>query len=467
MPALDLDFTDMQGAMPRSVSRDAVAAQAWKDAEAKRAFDAQRMEFMRQDQDHQNLQFKDTQAQNQNTLQTQQIALQDARNQQLQQTLANDATISAPAYKGVQYSDLPEDAKQSYINRYSGVAAQVPAIWNQAQRTVTGDSNIGIPALPEPQRGETIERDSKGGISTKKTFSEPDVQFDPSLTGDVALAGLPSDETSMAKRLANYQISAAMLSRIPADKKIRILNAASAYDPTFDAKEYPARQALQTSFKSGQGAASIRAANTVIAHLGELVEHSKHLDGFGGMATTLNKIRNPILSATGSSKVQAVETAANAISSELAKLYKGTGSATDQEIKEWRHSFKADMSPEQMKAAVVNGVKLMAGAIGSLQNQYEQGFKKPKDKRWLTPEAHAILSKIDGINVDAIDPVPLGAQPSEESTSEPIEAQNVRTESGEAPKANQPDSSGFIVGTTYRNPQGQKAIYIGNGQWKE
>lgn len=471
--ALDLDYSDQLGTVPRGVSADPERMQRWQ--EHQNELQAQENQIAAQNQKQlattagtdasswttipqyagksfaqapaeAQQHFVDAyggmgadawnQAQIQRGAQTQALDEQKAAtaqgaltqkqqaDQQTGQTMANDATQWAlnPTYAGKSFADAPTEARQHMIDAYSGNVAAVPQAWNNAQRAVTGDPNIG-------------------------NVTKQDVAFDPALTGDDALKGMKANEAAFSKRLANYELPITSLSRFPADQKARIIAGASAYDPSFDAKEYPARQALQTGFKNGPQAQAITSLNTVMGHLDSLEKASKELGNYDTQA--LNYVRNGVRNQAGSPVTTKFNENATAVESELAKLFKGTGAATNQETQEWRKSFNSNMSPAQIHEAITKAVELIGSRTEALKNQYEQGFKKPKDRQWLTPKSREILGRLGG-NPDEFDPVSGTVQPA--------------TTPQQAAPASQDQ---FETGKSYRDAAGNSATYLGNGKWKE
>lgn len=403
MGRLDLNFTDIDHSMPRSVSRDYAASSAWEEDQRKKKQQEQILANQQAEEMRQRQAATDAHSRDALQLEDDGLKLQAHKDDETSRVMANDAAqwASAPEYAGRAFSAAPAEARQHFITAYPRVASQVPQAWNQAQQSVTGDPNIGLPPTPEPAPGETVERDSKGNVSVRKTYVPPATpDIDPSAVGEDALKGLPSGEAALARSLATYQLSPGVLGRIPADKKMRIIQGATAFDPSFDMKEYAPRQALITGFKSGPQSQNIASLNTVIGHLDGLSKASKELGNYS--LTPLNYVKNAASNAAGSAAITKFDQNATAVESELAKLFKGTGVATNQEIKEWRKSFNSNMSPAQIDASIEKAVELMASRMEALKNQYEQGLKRPKDRQWLNPKSMAILNNM-GVNADELD----------------------------------------------------------------
>lgn len=171
----------------------------------------------------------------------------------------------------------------------------------------------------------------------------------------------------------------------------RVLALASAYDPTFDASNYQARMRLRQDFLSGKAAQNIRSLNTAIGHLHTLNQAANALNNTNW--PKFNTIANWMRSNMGDPRVVRFNMAANAVESELAALFKGTG-ATDQEIKAWRANLSASQSPEQLKGAIDQALELLASRMQALKNQWEVGMGRPKDFHFLTPGSRKALAHL-------------------------------------------------------------------------
>lgn len=388
----------------------------------------------------------------------QQQAQQQANRQIAGQTLASDAAqqVADPAYAGIPYAKAPQEVKQHFMDAYAtvpgggnGVAEQIPEAWNQAQRNATGNPNIGLEDL---QEGQTAQVDMNGNkISVGKppsTHTDPSTgrqyKIDPA-TGQATyiqiqdpaanasadlntdpLSGLNPSEAATVKGLANYTIPLTSLNRLPPAQKERLIQHAYAVDPDFDASQYQIRSDLKKSFTNGQNADNIKSLNTVISHIGDLANSSKLLNnGQSPMVNTPgNWINDRVL---GQPQQTTFNQDKAAVASEMAKLFKGTGSPTEAGIKEMENAFNLNNSPAQFQKGIEEALKLMAGRAGALRDQYENGFKKPNDKAWLDPKSRAVLRQL-GVDPGSLDPasgnsqqVPTASQqtPVENPTTQP------------------------------------------------
>lgn len=211
-------------------------------------------------------------------------------------------------------------------------------------------------------------------------------------TGDDALKGLDGPTASLVKKIANYEINPQSLSTKGGHRE-RFLGLVAQYDPTYDQSQYNARASVKKDFESGAASKNIRSLNTAIGHLADLKEAA---DGLRNSPYQLwNQIANKGLTATGDPRVTKFNTAANAVESELAALFKGTG-ATDQEIKAWREQLSAADSPAQLHTAIDTLLGLMSSRMNALDSQYTVGMGKPRDFKIINEKSKGILMKLGG-----------------------------------------------------------------------
>jgi hypothetical protein len=103
-------------------------------------------------------------------------------------------------------------------------------------------------------------------------------------------------------------------------------------------------------------------------------------------------------------------TVADAAASELAKVFKGTGASSEEEIKNWRANLDPNASPAQLKAAIHTAITdLLGSRLDTIRSQYQATMGKPADFTILTPHSRAVLKSL------GVDPSQLeqgnGAQP--------------------------------------------------------
>lgn len=353
-------------------------------------------------------------------------AAQESQQKQLGSTMKVDALqwTQNPAYQQP-WAKAPAEARQHFVDAYGGVAEKAPEVWNQTvqqntglipglEHMTTGQSATVNPAGEVTQHFEGPPREAPHYLDPTKPVS----RFDPAtgVTTPITSGEVPADvnesDDALIDKIGNYEAPPPwMRGGYPAAQKARISAILAQRFPGYDAKEYQARQTALQGFKSGIQARNITSANTVVGHLGALVEAGNALHNRSIPAW--NSLANATQAATGDPAKARFDTARDAVITELAALFKGTGAAPSaEEIKHWRDRMDSSMSPDQMNGVISEMTGLMKSRLDALQEQWDKGVKAPRDKPFLTPKSRAILRKL-GHEPDAIDPLnsPAGDTP--------------------------------------------------------
>lgn len=220
------------------------------------------------------------------------------------------------------------------------------------------------------------------------------------------LAQFPPQVASLIKGVATYSINPTSISTSKKQAmggftQSQILALASQYDPSFDEKQYATRSAMQKNVTSGAYSQTINSANTAIQHLNELSTDYKALGNDAIPAG--NWIGQGIASAFGSAGPNNFKITADAVASELSKIYKGTGAPTESEITNWRDSISDSMSPSQFQGALKTAINLMSGKLSTLSDNYSQVMGQPGNFQILTDKNAQTLQGL-GIDPSAVDP---------------------------------------------------------------
>lgn len=254
------------------------------------------------------------------------------------------------------------------------------------------------------------ERNASAGKTRAETS-----QIGASVTGSVALgeealAQLPPAMRELVKKIANYEVDITKVASLRGKESERAKLAAivSQYDPTWDMTQYNSRAAVRKDFTSGNASRNIRSLNTAVKHMEALERSMKALDNTRIPAA--NMVGNFVSRQSGNQEVDNFESALTAVTDELATLFKGTA-GTDEQIKHWRRSMHANMSPEQQRGQMEMLLELLGGRLSALESQWESNMGKPKDFQILSPQSQKILERM-GINLGS-SPAPeqSGGQP--------------------------------------------------------
>lgn len=215
------------------------------------------------------------------------------------------------------------------------------------------------------------------------------------LTGDQFLNTLPPNVQPLIKKYANGELALTpQMTRTPAGASL--LQAVTQYDPTFDATNYQKRQQTATAFSKGVQGNAIRAANQTLYHMGNLYQKTEDLNNLDILPGLLNAPINYIQQkGFGDPRQGQYKQSAQAVASELRKVFAGQGGGSLQELKDWEKSFDPNAGETQQKAYIQNGVDLLRGALQSLESQYQSGMGLNKNMGdLLTPEAREVYAKL-------------------------------------------------------------------------
>jgi hypothetical protein len=196
-----------------------------------------------------------------------------------------------------------------------------------------------------------------------------------------ASAQLSPEEESLVSGLKSYNLDPSKLpggmSKEWQASKKRIL-AAAFNDPNYDMKKYPARQTLYKNWTSGKMAENNNGITTVTRHMMELEPALKELEN--GNLKKFNQLWNSAETQFGVADTNNADTIANAIASEMAKVYKGGASPTEDEIKEWKSEISTSLSGWQQKGLINTLSHLLYGKVTSnAQNYARTMWEKPEN----------------------------------------------------------------------------------------
>jgi len=259
-------------------------------------------------------------------------------------------------------------------------------------------------------------------------------------TGEDFLKNLPPAIAGQVKAIAEGRQAPPTSMALRSPMGQQLMAAVTQYDPTFDATNYAARAKTRNDFTSGKAGQAVNAMNTAIGHAGTLLDAADALNNTS--FPMLNSALNAGAQAVGDPRIAQFNTARNALAGELTKAFRGS-SGSEKDIQEVQQNLSAAGSPEQMKAAIGQAMKLLASKKESLADQYSKGFGTNSQPNFLDPHAQAALDKLQkgGIDVGALaGDEGLPAQPTSGAAAQA------------APTA------------TATGPNGQK-IGLVNGQW--
>lgn len=154
-----------------------------------------------------------------------------------------------------------------------------------------------------------------------------------------------------------------------------LLDAVTAFDPTFDAANATSRVKTRVDFTSGKSAQNITAMNTAMGHLLHLDDQVHDLNNNSIAPGLTNPGRRWVqTNILGNSAYKTFDQTKQAAASEMRKVFAGTSGGNLAELEAWEKTLDATGSPSQLHDVIKNGVDLMASRLGALQDQYVQGM---------------------------------------------------------------------------------------------
>jgi len=282
-------------------------------------------------------------------------------------------------------------------------------------------------------------------------------QFDPTLSGNEAIKHLSPHDQILAKAVAEYEIPHTALGRNSGSpKKHNLLTAAKAYNPDFDIKQYDEKAKMRTDFASGARGKQVNNARTLINHLGQL---SKMTEGLNNtFSPVLNQGINYLESNVGGdARYNAFDTVAKAATTELAALLQGGNASVGQQTgQEFRSLLHSGQSPAQIKEGIAAMLKIAAGRVSSLQDEYQSSFKGKSRVPFFRDKEKQILQSVGGgedwKNIF-------------DNDQNPQNGQGQRRQSQSTPQGSSPQRQSrpnqFIIGKTYTDAKGKGSTYKG------
>ena len=219
--------------------------------------------------------------------------------------------------------------------------------------------------------------------------------YSQSLTGEDYLKTLPVGTANLIRKYANGELAVTpQITRTPAGQQL--LGAITQYDPSFDATNYQKRQQTATAFAKGKQADAIRGANQALYHMGNLYQRTEDLNNLNVLPGVLNAPINLIEEkGFGDTRQGKYRQSAQAVASELRRVFAASGGGNLAELNKWEESFNPNAGENQQKDYIQNGVDLLRGALKSLESQYQAGMGLNKNMNdLLSPEARQVYEKL-------------------------------------------------------------------------
>ena len=225
--------------------------------------------------------------------------------------------------------------------------------------------------------GAHLDAAATPGVSTAPlvgTGAAPSGDIPADVHGDDFLkqAGLNASDATLIKSMADYKMPIEQFRRM--QNNPQMMSMVERYDPRFDAKEYKARQNLQTLFKSGRDAEEIKSYNTLTGHVANLYDHVDDLHNTisSWVNTPLNMIREQTSTAFQRAKAR-VDTDLDTAIAEYNRATTGKP-ITVEESKLWHSRLNSSGSPEAMKEVAREFMHNVQSRMDSTAQKWNAGM---------------------------------------------------------------------------------------------
>jgi len=201
------------------------------------------------------------------------------------------------------------------------------------------------------------------------------------------LQTLPANTQALVKRLADYDLNPAQLSKFKGHAEA-VLGAVARYDPTYDVKNYAMRSQTINAFAKGPPGNAVRSFSVALDHLDTLDSLAKALHNSDFPA--FNAIKNKVQTQIGIEAPGNFDAAKRVIGGEIVKAVIGAAGALGDREEAIRAIDSAKSYP-QLKGVIDTYQKLMAGQLQGYQRQYEEGTGRKNFDSLLSEPAKRLL----------------------------------------------------------------------------
>lgn len=190
------------------------------------------------------------------------------------------------------------------------------------------------------------------------------------------LSYLPKGTANLLKSITegNTPISPTILNRKAGQS---LMEGLTTYDPSFNVQDYNLRYNTKKSYTSGREFQNLLALNQAIHHLAQFSQATDVLNNVGFNETS-NQIANYVLPAIGHTSTSAHMNAWKgkrlAVSEELMKAFRGTGTASEKEAASWKETFPENAPINVQKEAINAALQLLGGRINTMDESYKNAM---------------------------------------------------------------------------------------------
>jgi hypothetical protein len=203
----------------------------------------------------------------------------------------------------------------------------------------------------------------------------------------------PSQQTSIATQIANYQIPPLSSFALKTPQGVAIMSEVTKINPGYQAQNYNKYNAGYKAFSTGKQGDTVRSLNTWVQHAQVLTDAAQAL---GNQNVQLfNRISNWWRENTGSNLPTDFRGIANIYNDEGVKAILGTGGALGDREK-FDQAMSSASSPAQIAGITRRYVQLATGQLNSYRIQYQNATGRKDFDTLLAPETIRVLEQHKG-----------------------------------------------------------------------
>jgi hypothetical protein len=251
--------------------------------------------------------------------------------------------------------------------------------------------------------------------------SAASIPGDTSLTGDAYVNSIPDPALrGLIKQIYQGQQQIPKVYRSAKAGEIgplQIGQMVALADPTFDQTDPMSRIKAVNDFKSGISAGQIQNLGTLTGHLLGAFHAIDALPGHD--STDMNAIQNNLQTRFGSKALTNFNQAAQPAAEEFAKLLKGTGAPTEQEIQLQQKNMSGNLSADQLRGVLGTMASQVESRLDALQQRANTSLGPYASKiQIISPDTRKALDQmrqagnIPSFHINDLGTAPAAGSPS-------------------------------------------------------
>lgn len=282
-------------------------------------------------------------------------------------------------------------------------------LWSQEKQGVGG---YGQEILPKELQNKTVDQIIKDGQLNILTEAIKKQEGWKPAAGGGAVPATPQNMTSAQAALwfsAPEESKTEAKALVEGSKLFSSISKRTGYadkldalariiDPKYNESVNIARNKVYQNFIVGSGSVQRQAVNAAIQHIAEVYTLANKLGnkkfGLPFLSKKYNSIRLLLKEQSQNPDVDAFNTAVNKVAAEIAKIYKGSASPTEEEIADEKKNLTATLTDEQIQSITQVTFDLLAGKLAAVRDDYKATMGKDVPFDLIEPAARQKMRDI-------------------------------------------------------------------------